>query len=85
MRANQLRLDFATFASHLVAAIRRVGLAGTGEDRAQAGTIRTKLLKVAVCISVRRVLLSFSSVWPWKELFARVLANLQAAAPPAPT
>ena len=87
MRANQLRLDFATFASHLAAAIRRIGLAGTGEDRAQAGTIRTKLLKIAVCIriSVRRVLLSFSSVWPWKDLFARVLANLRAAAPPAPT
>ena len=85
MRANQLRLDFATFASHLVAAIRRVGLDGTGEDRAQAGTIRTKLLKVAVCIriSVRRVLLSFSSVWPWKDLFARVLANLRV--PPTPT
>ena len=87
MRANQLRLDFATFASHLTAAIRRDGLAGTGEDRAQAGTIRTKLLKVAVCIriSVRRVLLSFSSVWPWKNLFARVLANLRAAVPPTPT
>ena len=87
MRANQLRLDFATFASHLTAAIRRDGLAGTGEDRAQAGTIRTKLLKVAVCIriSVRRVLLSFSSVWPWKDLFARVLANLRAAVPPTPT
>ena len=85
MRANQLRLDFATFASHLTAAIRRVGLDGTGEGRAQAGTIRTKLLKVAVCIriSVRRVLLSFSSVWPWKDLFARVLANLRV--PPTPT
>ena len=39
MRANQLRLDFATFASHLTAA--RVGLAGTGEDRAQAGSDET--------------------------------------------
>ena len=45
--------------------------------------VRTKLLKVAVRISVRRVPLSFSSVRPWKDPFARVLANLRA--PPAPT
>ena len=32
---------------------------------------------------VRRVTLSFSSIWPWKDLFARVLANLRA--PPTPT
>ena len=86
LRANQLRLYFATFASILATAVRRIGLAGTGDDRAQFGTIRTKFLKVAVCIriSVRRVLLSFSSAYPWKEQFARVLANLQAA-PAAPT
>ena len=39
MRANQLRLDFATFASRLAAA--RVGLAGAGEDGAQAGSDET--------------------------------------------
>ena len=41
MRANRLRLDFATFASRLAAAIRRDGLAGTGEDRAQTGSDET--------------------------------------------
>ena len=42
-------------------AFRRLGLVGTGDDRAQVGTIRAKFLKVAVCISVCRVPLSFSS------------------------
>ena len=78
--ANQVRLYFAAFASALVEAFRRLGLAGTGDDRAQVGTLRAKFLKVAVCISVRRVLLSFSSTYAWKEPFARVLANLRAAA-----
>ena len=61
--ANQVRLYFAAFASTLVEAVRRLGLAGTGDDRAQVGTIRAKFLKVAVCISVHRVPLSFSSTY----------------------
>ena len=59
------------------------GSAWPAPGRTGRRPVRTKLLKVAICISVRRVPLSFSSVWPWKDLFARVLANLRV--PPTPT
>jgi len=43
-------------------------------ERAQAGTLRLKLLKVAalVRVSVRRVVLSLSAAAPVKAIFARV-------------
>ena len=40
-------------------ALRRIDLASTGDDGVQIETIRKKFLKVAVCISVCKVLLSF--------------------------
>ena len=57
MRANQLRLWFASMAYVLLAALRRIGLATTRLARATAGTIRLKLLKLGalVRVSVRRV------------------------------
>ena len=83
LRANQLRLTFSSLAYVLVMTVRRVGLAGTGWARAQAGTIRTLLLKLGaqVRVSVRRVWFSFSSGYPSMELFRTVQANLQAAYP----
>ena len=65
------------------AAWRRRGSAWPAPGKTGRRPVRTKLLKVAILISVRRVPLSFSSVCPWKDLFARVLANLRA--PPTPT
>ena len=61
MRANQLRLYFSSFAYVLLNALRRLGAAGTALARAQCGTLRLKLLKVAVRlrITVRHVWLSF--------------------------
>ncbi|MNC89998.1 hypothetical protein D3C83_60300 [compost metagenome] len=52
---------------------------------AQAGTIRLRLLKVATLIrtSVRRVVLSLSSSYPWQGLFADVLARIHALPRPA--
>ena len=44
MRANQLRLYFASFAYALLELLRRWGLSGTRLARAQCGTIRLKLL-----------------------------------------
>lgn len=84
MRGNQLRLWIASLAYVLVAELRRVGLAGTQLARAQAGTIRTRLFKLAgrVTISVRRVLVSFSEVFPLQELFAQALTNIRRAYPP---
>lgn len=57
MRANQLRLHFPAFAGILLQPVRWVGLAGTALSRAQHGTIRARLLKVAcqLRLSVRRV------------------------------
>ncbi len=83
MRANQLRLYFSTVAYMLINEFRRSGLRGTHMARAQAGTIRTRLLKIGaiVKVSVRRVHVALSSVYPKKELFALALANIQAAHP----
>jgi hypothetical protein len=86
MRANQLRLWFASLAYVLVNLLRHFGLRGTELERAQAGTIRLKLLKVAaiVTISVRRVVLSLSAAAPIRELFARIAEQLRANIPPVP-
>ena len=84
MRSNQLRLLFSTMAYLLHLGLREFGLAGTEMARAQAGTIRTKLLKIGgrLRISVRRVWLSLSESYPYQELFERILLNLQQQRPP---
>lgn len=83
MRANQLRLWFSTLAYTLVNEVRRVGLAGTKMAKAQCSTIRTRLLKIGalVKISVRRVLIAFSSFYPLQNLFDQTLRNIQVAYP----
>ena len=65
----------------LVNELRRVGLRGTKMARAQCGTLRVRLFKVAalVTLSVRRVRVAISSVFPLKELYRRVLDNIQRA------
>jgi hypothetical protein len=81
MAANQLRLWFASMAYVLVAELRRRGLQGTSLENAQAGTIRTRLLKIAglVKISARRVYVSLSSVHPLQHVFAQAIRQLQSA------
>ena len=83
MRANQLRLYFASMAYVLVNELRRTALANTALARAQVGTIRMRLFKIGaiVRVSVRRIYVSLSSVFPLQELFRRALANLQTAYP----
>ena len=83
MRANQLRLYWALFAAAMLEVLRQRGLAGTELAQAQFGTIRALLLKVAavVRVSVRRVWVSLSSVFPRQELFAHSLSRLRAEAP----
>ncbi|WP_225412883.1 IS1380 family transposase, partial [Stigmatella hybrida] len=85
MRANQLRLWFASVAYVLLNLLRHFGLKGTELERAQAGTLRLKLLKVAalVRVSVRRVVLSLSAAAPVKDLFARIAEQLRTV--PAPS
>jgi hypothetical protein len=83
MRGNQLRLWLASVAYVLVHELRRVGLRGTALARAQVTTIRTRLLKLGglVRVSVRRIVVALSGVFPLRVLYARVLANLQTGYP----
>lgn len=83
MRANQLRLFFASMAYVLLNELRRLGLAGTQLARAQVGTIRTRLLKIGavVRLSVRRIYLALSSVFPLQDVFRQALANIQSGDP----
>jgi hypothetical protein len=85
LRANQLRLWFASVAYVLLNLLRHFGLKGTELERAQVGTLRLKLLKVAalVRVSVRRVVLSLSAAAPVKDLFARIAEQLRTV--PAPS
>jgi hypothetical protein len=89
MRANQLRLWFASMAYVLVCALRRIGLAETIFADATCGTIRLKLLKLGalVRISVRRIRIAMASACPsaveWGQA-ARCLADAaKARAAPA--
>ena len=77
MRANQLRLWFASMAYVLLCALRRIGLRHTQFADATCGTIRLRLLKLGalVRISVRRIKVSIASACPWRDEFA--LAHLR--------
>jgi len=80
MRANQLRLWFASMAYVLICALRRIGLVHTQFAAATCGTIRLALLKIGalVRISVRRIHLAMASGCPWQNEFR--LAHLRLAA-----
>jgi hypothetical protein len=82
MRANQLRLWFASMAYVLMCALRRIALAGTELARATCGSIRLKLLKIGaqVTISVRRVKIALASSYPWQQMFALAHTRLRRAA-----
>jgi hypothetical protein len=79
MRANQLRVYFAAMAYVLMHGLRRLGLKGTELERAQATTIRLRLLKIGarIRITARRVWLSMASSFPLQRLFGEVWAALR--------
>jgi hypothetical protein len=81
MRANQLRLWFASFAYVLLCALRRIGLAFTQFARASCGSIRLKLLKVGalVRVSVRRIHIAMASACPHQHEFGLAHALLRRA------
>ena len=81
MRANQLRLWFASMAYVLLAALRRIALSGTQFAKATCGSIRLKLLKIGalVTFSVRRVKIAMASACPFAAEFKIAHARLQAA------
>jgi hypothetical protein len=80
MRGNQLRLWFSSVAYTLMHALRMFGLKATEFAQAQCGTIRNKILKIGaqVKISVRRVLISFASGYPYQDIFEQVFQRLKA-------
>jgi hypothetical protein len=82
MRANQLRLWFASFAYVLICALRRLGLAHTRLAEATCGTIRLKLLKIGaqVRVSVRRIKIAMASAFPYADEFALAHTRMRAAA-----
>ena len=82
MRANQLRLWFASLAYVLVDSLRRIALPGTQLARATAGSIRLKLLKIGarVTVSVRRIKVAMASAHPWRREFSIAHERLSIAA-----
>jgi len=81
MRANQLRLWFASMAYVLVCALRRIALAHTQFARATCGTIRLKLLKIGALVrtSVRRIKLAMPSAFPYRAEYRTAHAALTAS------
>jgi hypothetical protein len=78
MRANQLRLWFASMAYVLICALRRIGLKHTRLAEATCGTIRLRLLKIGarVTVSVRRIKLAMTSAHPWRDEWTLAHARL---------
>jgi hypothetical protein len=82
MSANQLRLWLSSFAYVLMIDLREQGLAESKiYAKASPATIRTHLLKIAtaVTVSVRRVLVRWSSSFRFQAEIAACHARLQAA------
>src|ERR1700681_4771731 len=82
MRANQLRLWFASMAYVLLCALRRIRLHHTKFAKATCGTIRLKLLKIGalVRVSVRRIKIAMASSCPAAQVWGCAAARLNAAA-----
>ena len=82
MRANQLRLWFASMAYVLLCAVRRIGLPHTRLADATCGTIRLKLLKIGalVRVSVRRIKFAMASSCPMADVWGSAAVRLRAAA-----
>ncbi len=78
--ANQFRLLLHVAGYALIQTV-QTALAGTELALAQAGTLRTRLLKVAarVWVRCRRVRVQLPSSYPWQRLWRQLVARLQAA------
>ena len=75
---NQFRLLLSSLAYCLMQRLREIGLRGTEYAKAQAGTIRLKLLKIGAIIirNTRRVRFLLASAYPHQQLFCEVVAKL---------
>jgi hypothetical protein len=81
MRANQLRLWFASMAYVLLTAMRRIGLKHTQFAQATCGTIRLKLLKIGalITVSIRRIKIAMASACPYQHEYRLAHALLSNA------
>jgi len=82
IKANQLRLWFASFAYVLLEALRRIGLRHTQFANATCGTIRLKLLKIGAQVrtSVRRIKIAMASACPYRDEYHLAYLYLKRAA-----
>jgi hypothetical protein len=82
LQGNSVRMAMSAMAYVLTCALRRLGLAGTPMENAQAETIRLRLLKVGALVRVttRKIWVSMSSSWPGREVFTACAARLLAPA-----
>ena len=82
LRANQLRLWFASFAYVLLETLRRIALRFTRFADATCGTIRLKLLKIGAQVrrSVRRIKVAMASACPFQTEYHLAYLYLQRAA-----
>ena len=78
MKANQLRLWFASMAYVLLAALRRIALGHTQLEKATCRSLRVKPLKIGaqVTVTVRRIRVAMASACPYAEKFALAHARL---------
>jgi hypothetical protein len=81
MRANQLRLWFASMAYVLMCAVRRIALHHTAFADATCGTIRLKLLKIGAVVttSARRIKIAMASGCPSAQAWGVAAERLAAA------
>ncbi len=72
MRANQLRLWFASLAYVMLESLRRIGLHGTALANATCASLRLKLLKIGAQVrtSVRRIHIAMASNHPHQARMA---------------
>ena len=77
-KANQFRLLLHTFAFVLLWHLRQ-SVAGTELATATVDTLKIKLLKIGARVfqSVRRILFTMPKAYPYQELFATALRNIQ--------
>jgi Transposase DDE domain group 1 len=82
LKANQLRLWFASMAYVLLCGLRRIGLSQTKYADATCGTLRLAFLKIGarLHISVRRIKIAMTSGCPVASVWGEAATSLNAAA-----
>lgn len=83
LHSNQIRLYLSSIAYCVLAALRRLALAGTEMAQAQCGTIRLRLLKIGaqVRITARKIWISMAAGHPAAAVFAAAHRKLTGAIP----